>query len=97
MHSHAVVLHACQRTLQVYQQSVGDVRIGVVAVVVDDLQIVEVGDNKRRVVTVRDQATQALMQVVEALEHVSRYASPMYCSCKSVRSVALSLESYWSQ
>ena len=89
MHPNAVVLHACQKTLQVHLKSVGDVRIGVFVVVVDDHQIVEVGDNKRRVVKVRDQAVQVLVQMVEVLEHVSRYTSPVYCSCKSVRSVAL--------
>ena len=89
MHSNAVVLSACQGTLHVHPQSVGDVRIGVVVVVVDDLQIVEVGDNKRKVVTARDQAIQALAQIVEVLEHVSRCTYPVYCSCKSVRSVAL--------
>ena len=89
MHSHAVVLHACQRTLQVHPQSVGDVRIGVVVVVVEDLQIVEVDGKKRRVAKVRGQAIQVLVQIVEVLEHVSRYTSPVYCSCKSVRSVAL--------
>ena len=67
----------------------GDVRIGVVVVVVEDLQIDEVDDNKRRVAKVRDQAIQVLVQIVEVLEHVSRYTSPVYCSCKSARSVAL--------
>ena len=52
-------------------------------------QIVEVGDNKHRVVKVRDQAIQVLVQMVEVLEHVSRYTSPVCCGCKSVRNVAL--------
>ena len=77
VHSHAVVLHACQRTLQTHPQSVGDVRIDVVVVVVDDHQIVEVCDNKHSVVQVRDQAIQVRVQMVEVLEHVSRYTSPL--------------------
>ena len=87
MRSNAVVLSACQGAFQAHPQSVGDVRAGVV-VVVDDHQIVEVGD-KHRVVKVRDQAIQVLVQMVEVLEHVSRYTSPVCCSCKSVRNVAL--------
>ena len=85
VHSHAVVLRACQRTSQVHQQSPEVVR----ADVEDHLPVVEVVDNMRRVVKVRDQAIQVLVQIVEVLEHVSRYTSPVYCSCKSVRSVAL--------
>ena len=82
-------MSACQRTLQVHQQSAVDVVEAVRADVEDHLRVVEVVDNMRRVVKVRDQAIQVLLQIVEVLEHVSRYTSPVYCSCRSVRSVAL--------
>ena len=89
MHSHAVVLHARQWTLQAHQQDAEAVRADVVDVVGSRFRVVKVIDNMRRVVKVRDQAIQVLVQIVGVLEHVSRYTSPVYCSCKPVRSVAL--------
>ena len=82
-------MRACQMTLQVRQQGGVDVVESVRAGVEGHLRVVEVVDTMRRVVKVRDQAIQVLMQTVEVLEHVSRYTSPVHCGCKSARSVAL--------